>query len=1516
MDKFIMALSVYDVPLIGGALKAIVNGFWKGVYGIYFAFIKAIAWVLDMLTQLFFIFAGMTPVSSTTPSASDGSYENIDIVNFFLTQDTFQKAYLYLCLIALGLIVVFAIFKIVKQDYFDREGPRSKGPIFRNIALSFIAFICIIPVFYFLIDAVAALALLVMRAMGYRGGGIGSLIFNISWDDGGDSIATVARLIGVEGGQVTVDMDSNFTVFLTEDMNPSKVYDRDNFGWYSSDTFYAYYWNSSTMQGNANIETFHWYIFIFTGLILIVNLGQMMLAMVTRMYNLIALFIVAPSPISQIVLDDGAKFKGWKDKVIQEALKVVGCVMSFMLFIMIVGLVNELDLMRFAFTSESASAISLLESNNLTTELSNEVSALYYYGDEPSWIDKAINALGRCMIIIAGVGAIKDIDQTITPFISGGSSSMDMGQAGQAIVKAGAAVGKGALAIGRTAISGATQLAGAAVSLGAGSLGSIAGGVDEGLDVAGKVGKGAGEAAEKAGEGVKDAAEKAGEKGKEAAEKANTPNAGEGKEDKKDDKAENATGGDKPEQEKAAGDTESKEAEEVGGSAGSTSDVNGNDEEKAAIDALPTTTGESTIPEGGETDDAAGTAEGEAPEAATDATESGETDGAESGDASKTEVGAEGSKQAADGQNKFNTLHEESKKGEIGKGAKIARKALGVTAGITKGTLHAGLGITGHALKAGGKVAKTAVKTGASIAGILGKTLLSMTGMGKAADALGEFGKGVSSDFADNKAAIKSDVAKHMAKAAPHMRNIGNRAKNTKAGQYIAKKRQNLKDKGGVLGAAANGIANKIDNRSKNRTQVRMMQDLPKNENVRSSASQVANGVANNSNDQFIKDSTNSMAQNVDNQLTNAAELNNINQQITGETNDQLVVNNDQATQIADAYSNIDAIGHDEVSYNAETGEMETTKYGIETMEDMVAKYTATGEYDENGEYTPTEGGQTAYEAHSQDVSDHIASGKQTYVGMTPPTRSKNLHAIHSKMEDLDKKNAGLIKKVNDGDRSAGTMKEYGDYLEERSKLGDAYLYVHSGYAGGKDSYESMAHELEHGTDGKGNPAYTTEGSYDEKAVIDSIEANAQTESEMGVMVASAIPVPGDVARGASTATKLKAASIRTSRVSDEFVQSRSDYDKANKEFEAADVAYQAAASEYDNLKYGDRNVTGYTDEKFAAAEAKYKQTKAARGNAEAKRENAKIRFDTAKTNMATATEGVSKYSTEVRDIAQQTSTNIEETSHRNLDLNKGNERFETAVGEVRVGINKMKASGASQSEIDAAEERLAGLTDMATSSGAKNSYGDSTRRRVKVTGTGKVEKLAKKVNKSAKKNANATGASVERPTNAEAPGKVAYDVDVELNLENEEAVNTAIQGGINQPELSTVAKAYRDYRTDPENNEEAFINTISGIDDVNFSSEQLEAAIANIKKEKDAPKYNYNGLTAREYKKDVKARYKSAVETYNTNMERAKLLAQQYASSNDPVILKAVNEAIEKAVTSSEVIRGLKTELKIDDKK
>lgn len=714
-------------------IEKLFNKLW---YTVYFWIVKAIAWILDLLTQLFFIFAGMTPVSDTSKvDPVTGELGSTDIVTFFLAQESFTSAYFRLCLIALALIVVFAIGKIIKQDYFDRTGPRSKGPIFRNIALSFIAFICVVPIFYFLIDATAALALMVMKAMGYSGGGIGTLIFNMCWDDNGKAIQLAGEKINDFAEQYDLSLSKGHA-------------DKDNFGWYSVHTFYYYYCDLDTglkkiiSKNDPPLAEFQPHIFIFTGLVLISNLGKMLLSMLSRLFKLIALFVSAPSPISQIVLDDGQKFKGWKGKVIEEALKVVGCVLSFMIFIMIVRVVNNLDIAMFAYTPDAASAKSLLDDNNLTTELSNSVSAMYYGGDAPTFVDHAINSLSKCMICIAGVGAINDMDEVITPFLSGAKSSMDSGHTGKAVSGAVNTAVNGALAIGKAgvglAVSGAQAAVGAvggiaSAAAGAGAAMSAMGGAAKAADAAGKAGE-AGKAAGAAGKAAG------------AADGAKTPDSPK----PTDGASEGAT---TPAETEAPAGAEQQQGEsqetqgadqQAGGQAGQAGSDTNNVE--SSLDTEKTESLESSDGKAIEADpnkDIPNQVEAE------------KNKSFEESKAQKQESGGT-SKQNETKTTRFGTTADQSKK--EAKQAEKKEKNAANRSKLGTGAAIFAKGALGSVAHHGYNFASTAVKTGGNVAGIMAKSLLKMTGHDEIAGSVEDTISGVTSNVMDGVTGIKNQV--------------------------------------------------------------------------------------------------------------------------------------------------------------------------------------------------------------------------------------------------------------------------------------------------------------------------------------------------------------------------------------------------------------------------------------------------------------------------------------------------------------------------------------------------------------------------------------------------------------------------------------------------------------------------------------------------------------------------------------------------------------------------------------
>ena len=1543
----IARVSTLGVP---GFIAPIWNLIVKAWYNLYFGVVKAIAWILDMLTQLFFIFSGMTPVGMVGDagfSSTDGKAYKEDIVNFFLTQESFLKAYGWLCLIALALIVVFAIGKIIKQDYFERNGPRSKGPIFRNIALSFIAFICVIPVFYFLIDAAAAIAMLVMRAMGYKGGGVGTLIFNMCWDDGGDSVRALALSIGGRNADhiqytlseagILANGQTTLTFYDPGNLAASRDYDPDNFGWYSKDTFYAYYYNSLTTESNNNVVTFHTFIFLFTGMALIVNLGQMLLAMVTRLYKLIALFIVAPSPISQIVLDDGQKFKVWKDHVLQEALKVVGCVMSFMLFIMIVNVVNDIDFMRYAYDSDAASSISLLESGNLTTELSNTISPLYYYGEQISWVDRAINALARCMLVLAGVGAIKDIDKIVTLLISGGASSMEMGHAGEAVRNAAGAAASGALAIGRKGIGLAVSGATAAVGLGA-SLGSKA---------VGAIGKGI-----KSGKGI------AGATSSKFSDKTTT--------DVPKDKTTTSTPTDKKDEKAVKQGEEIKENTPNPGEEVTEEKSEPNENVVAPNDANVDNGGEEVTEEKAETNENAVTPN----------------------DANVDNDGGDNKTDKSESAEELPTMHGQ---GQLGGFAKFAKGTLGVVGGIATGARSLAFGAAGQVLKRGGRFAGTALKTGGSIAGIMAKTLLRMGGMGAVAGAADNFVQGVSSDVSGSVKAMKDDVkqtASKFSKDNLQLKKDKNGNFVDKAGNAINKNGERvdadgkvmkdtdgnvMKGEGGPvyetpLGTAAGAIsklgskvggavggyfsgdtqgavggmlraASKgIDRVS--RSMVRM--DKTDKETLDALSRMPTDGQTLEQYSDQLVENAEAMgglqerlgmgvgADFVDNDAPGAHDK--VDATYTAEirrlSDEEAEVKEDtkgkvaQATQekkkaesrisarerVARAYSDMSAgrksrkvtrIHNDEQAYQArallDMGQQlrgdKQYRDSIRIVEDAVAQGTdlstvdskhvqkyreyaeRAGMIDRAYRYVTAEGGPNA---------ELDPDGANALVGLRKEMEGTAAGHAYSRMKSYG---------YSQSAEAEAAREEFGRVCgRRRTKKGGSFDYeqgpirIYEGFEAGMSARKKSTEAI-----------VDFENRDDRKTVSDKEAEITRLESEGKKKLGS---IEARKKQAYEAAEKEHDAIDERSTAVDRLKATRQLYDRAQ-------TAYSAKKAEYDASVAQDQK-TGTTSEKT-------------RGLAE-ELEEAEIERNMARNGLLDACD-------DVRSAIGGAVPGVVERSRDNARVNRGTAAYDEAIQEYEVNISRRKSAGVSPSEAKNDEEEFARITGPDSVSG--QSYADRKKRRSLggVKRTKYIRAKARAVGKSAKKDekkASKLGvkvapnaANVSR-VNKMAGGKTIVDVEVETTPSN---VTTHRVGSAEQvAQFNHIQELYTAYSGNKgvAGAGESFAKGLVDvkITPVTVDYDRLDSAIRSISKvpQKEAGK----GISVDEYRSQTMARYNNAVESYNASMRKVEEYARQYGASGtkSPELLEKIEQEIRLANISNKEFTQLGIELGLDDSK
>lgn len=272
-------------------MEEVFDGMKHTLVWIYWWIINGISSIIDFIGEFFSLFAGNPSVGEEGTSFLGSFFTGLDIVKFY----TFTSG------IAFILMLLIAILTIIKQDYFDKDGPRSKAPIITNIALGFLLFISLVP-----LSTIAMMVFNEVFKSVYIIMGSGNQIINIS-----DSLI---------GGALGSSGNSWKELFPSGDSG-------------SGSLLYSFF----NLDESMPLQGFHWHLLLVGGAFIAWNLFSMVIDLVKRVFNIIILYVTAPFEIARMVSDDGIRFKKWKDKMVAQLTSLVVIVIAFMIFNLISG---------------------------------------------------------------------------------------------------------------------------------------------------------------------------------------------------------------------------------------------------------------------------------------------------------------------------------------------------------------------------------------------------------------------------------------------------------------------------------------------------------------------------------------------------------------------------------------------------------------------------------------------------------------------------------------------------------------------------------------------------------------------------------------------------------------------------------------------------------------------------------------------------------------------------------------------------------------------------------------------------------------------------------------------------------------------------------------------------------------------------------------------------------------------------------------------------------------------------
>ena len=206
---------------------------------------------------------------------------------------------------------LFVIIAILRSEYADSSQKRSKSQILTKAGHSLLLFL-LVP---FVLIAGITLTNVIMGAINngmlvnITGGGKASF--------GGQILVTSGNGAWI-GGSGREQIEQNF-------INGSIDYS-----------------NLDLVKQYYKIKDLNFLVGIGSSSILLVLFALSALRFVQRIFDIILLYIISPVSISTIPIDDGSRFKLWRESLITKVLSAYGIILSMNLFFLIIPQINKI----------------------------------------------------------------------------------------------------------------------------------------------------------------------------------------------------------------------------------------------------------------------------------------------------------------------------------------------------------------------------------------------------------------------------------------------------------------------------------------------------------------------------------------------------------------------------------------------------------------------------------------------------------------------------------------------------------------------------------------------------------------------------------------------------------------------------------------------------------------------------------------------------------------------------------------------------------------------------------------------------------------------------------------------------------------------------------------------------------------------------------------------------------------------------------------------------------------------
>ena len=264
-------------------------------------------WLLKLVDGLMEIFSAISGITDVMYKG-----EKVNIIEFLAGDSTVSTIFWCIFILAIGLTCIFTIAALIKNMI---NSQRNVSTIVGKFFLALLGTMAMLTVLFLIILISNSLLVLV------------SQIFQV-----GNTTKLSSALFNACAG----DWINGYSV---SEFDISRLGVKEIFGDYTTGFVFPDSWK---YNGMVNPDNFLYLPSLIAGIALAIALVVAILNLAKRVYEIIFMYFVMPMSMSTLPLDDGARFKTWRETFITKIVIAYGTVFSVNIFILLLPLITRM----------------------------------------------------------------------------------------------------------------------------------------------------------------------------------------------------------------------------------------------------------------------------------------------------------------------------------------------------------------------------------------------------------------------------------------------------------------------------------------------------------------------------------------------------------------------------------------------------------------------------------------------------------------------------------------------------------------------------------------------------------------------------------------------------------------------------------------------------------------------------------------------------------------------------------------------------------------------------------------------------------------------------------------------------------------------------------------------------------------------------------------------------------------------------------------------------------------------